>query len=375
MSNILINGLNAKSGGGKTILDNFLIILSKIQSKHIYYVLVPNINNYKKYETKHVKIISVYSILKKDVFAFYVYSISLPKLIRSLRINLVFNLADIPIPSNIKQIFFFDWAYAVYPNSNVWKRMGIKSFFKRKIKLYLFNKYVSYPSLYIAQTDIIKNRLLEQYKIKKVIVIPSPLTFEAFSKNVHFDFKLPKGINLLCLTYYYSHKNLEIFIPLAKIIKSKGLDYKLIITINKTQDNKAKLLLNEIKKNNLEDTIINIGPINHKYVNSLYSQCDAFIMPTLLESYGLTYIEAMQNNKTIITSDLDFAKFVCGDVGYYFDPNDPISIFNTIQKALNDEKRNEKIKMGLEKLNKIPLWNEVVDKYINLIDGEIINEQ
>ncbi len=201
MSNIFINGLNAKSGGGKTILDNFLRVLSNKKEKNNYYILVPDASNYKKYESSSIKIISICNILKKEFLAVFVYSVILPNLVRKLKIDLIFNLADIPIPSPLKQIFFFDWAYAVYPNSNVWKRMGIKSFFKRKIKLYLFNKYVSYPSLYIAQTDIIKNRLLEQYKIKKVIVIPSPLTFEAFSKNVHFDFKLPKGINLLCLTY------------------------------------------------------------------------------------------------------------------------------------------------------------------------------
>ena len=50
------------------------------------------------------------------------------------------------------------------------------------------------------------------------------------------------------------------------------------------------------------------------------------ILPTLLESFSATYIEAMFHGKTILTSDLDFARDVCGEAAFYFDPLNPQSI-------------------------------------------------
>ena len=50
MSNVLVNGLSAKSGGGKSILNNYLKILKNNQGKHNYYVLTPSKKDYLKYK-------------------------------------------------------------------------------------------------------------------------------------------------------------------------------------------------------------------------------------------------------------------------------------------------------------------------------------
>ena len=55
------------------------------------------------------------------------------------------------------------------------------------------------------------------------------------------DKKLSKNYNLLCLSAYYPHKNLEIFIKLGKLIKKNRDKIKIFITIDGAKDPRAKL--------------------------------------------------------------------------------------------------------------------------------------
>ena len=221
------------------------------------------------------------------------------------------------------------------------------------------------------------NKKLEfLYELNNIKVIPNAVSLENMTGGDYFDFKLPKDeIKLLCLTHYYPHKNLEVLLPLARRIKERSLPHCIVITIDATQHRKAEEFLNIIRKEGLEDIIINIGPVSMDVVPSLYSQCDALLMPTLLESFGLTYLEAMFHYKTILTSNRDFAKDVCGQAAFYFDPLDPDSILSSISHAFkNSNEKMRKIEEGRKQLSRLLSWDQVFEKYQALIEDTINKE-
>lgn len=369
MSRILINGMNSKTGGGKSILNNFLSLLKEHKQNNHYVILVPSKSEYEQYQCSYIEIIEVPSIYKQNMLFPFTNRFILPKLIRDFQINVVLNLADVPIPTNVPQLFLFDWSYAVYPDSTVWKMMDFKSYLIRKSKLYFFKKYLHYPKIIIAQTETMKNRLESIYGLKNIEVIPNAVSLENLDNGEAYEFRLPEGIKLLYLTYYYPHKNLEIFIPLAKEIKRKRLPYKLVTTIDATQHKGAKEFLDNVKKFALEDIIINIGPVDMKNVPSLYKKCDGLLMPTLLESFSGTYVEAMFHKIPIFTSDIDFAKGVCEESAFYFDPFNIDSILNSITFAFQNEKiMKNKIEEEARVLKKSLNWKQVFDKYQILIN-------
>lgn len=118
----------------------------------------------------------------------------------------------------------------------------------------------------------------------------------------------------------------------------------------------------------MDEIVINVGPVSMDVVPSLYSQCDALLMPTLLESFSGTYVEAMFHHKTILTSNLDFAKDVCGQAAFYFDPLDPDSILSAINHAFEDnDKRMRKIEKGRKQLDQLLSWDQVFEKYQALL--------
>jgi len=375
MANIFINGLNAKVGGGKSIFSNYLALLNNSKLNHTYFILTPDVNVYKKYQTENISVIDIPVFFKNTLLYPFVYGYYLNQILKKYNIDVVFNLADIPIKTIVKQVYLFDWSYAVYPDSVVWKMMDFKSKLSRKTKLYFFKKHLKYIDLLLSQTPTMRKRLKEIYGVNNIEVVPNAVSIDNLEAKENHKFNLPSGIKLLYLTHYYPHKNLEIFIPLAKKIKDRQLPYKLITTIDRSQHKGAKLFLNEVKASNLEDIIINIGSVTMEQVPSLYKQCDGLLMPTLLESFSGTYVEAMYHKIPIFTSNIDFASGVCKDAAIYFEPFDENEILNCIELVFNDEVLKEsKIKTGTKVLNNLPDWKQAYALYNKFINQALETE-
>jgi glycosyltransferase involved in cell wall biosynthesis len=176
-------------------------------------------------------------------------------------------------------------------------------------------------------------------------------------------------IYLLVFTRYYPQKNLEILPEVAKLIKEKGLPYRIIFTLEPEQHPGARQLLELINASDLGDIIINLGNIPFNEVEVLYQEVDALLLPTVLESFSTTYADAMFYRKPIITSNLDFALEVCRDAAWYFEPKDPHSILAAIEDAFcNPAKLQEKIELAHQYSLAMPDWEQVTKSYMGVLE-------
>ncbi len=372
MARIFINGLSAKAGGGKSILTNYLHLLSKYTDNDVYIVLVPSKDLYHEFKSTKFKIFHLPNILSNKFHFLFVYSIILPIILRIKEIDLIFNLADVPIRSKVKQVFLFDWSYAVYPKSEVWKMMGWRDFLIKKFKLIIFEKFSIYIDVLIAQTETMQKHLISHYGIQNIKVVPNAVSLDNLSGGVAKNFNFPSGFKFLYLTHYYPHKNIEIFIEIAKQIKAHNLHFKLITTLDPWQHKEARKFLCDIKMLGLENIILNVGAVKMENVPSLYKQCDALLMPTLLESFSGTYVEAMYHRKPILTSKYDFAKDVCQNAAIYFDPLDANEIFAKMKTLCDSVRIRERLVLeGSNLLSRMPDWNETFNIYNKIIKSLI----
>lgn len=368
MSAILINGIAARSGGGKSILTNFLKILTHNPPKRKYIVVVPSDFDFSSCKSANITILP-----ENNSFTslFKYYTTRIRRLVRQYDVSVIFNLADFIIPVTTTQIYLFDWPYAVYPESVVWQQMSMRERIFRKVKLLFIRRFIHLPAVVLAQTSVAEARLKRIFNVKRTEVVPNAVSLDNTDGGTYKNFELPSGCcKLLYLTKYYPHKNLEVFVPVAMMIRDQHLNFKIIITIDSSQGPKAIRLMNMIKRDNLDDIIINVGTVEMQHVPSLYQQCDALLMPSLLESFSGTYVEAMFHGKPVFSSDRDFAHAVCGAAAFYFDPLSPESIINTLRLAFtHPETIQEKVNIGRERLKTFPTWQEAFDKCISLIES------
>ena len=85
----------------------------------------------------------------------------------------------------------------------------------------------------------------------------------------------------------------------------------------------------------------------------LYTQCAAYIFPSLMEGFGLPGLEAMGYGAPVVSSNQTCLPEVYGEAAHYFNPLSTTDIARAINEVLeNDSLRNSLIEKGHEQIKK-----------------------
>lgn len=372
--NILINASNVRFGGGITLAKNIIKSLQNSGKIGLIFILCPRNVGYDEFESENIKILYVsdsfhHNYLKK----IFVNNFVFPKIARQLKVDRVFSLGNVAFPSKAPHIVLLQNAYFFYPESEIWDRLNFKELVKTKLLRAYGIFHLRFADVFITQTDVIKNRLSEQLHINedKIYVMPNVVSYHSgTSKILKVNIPEANEIKLLFLSKFYVHKNFSILIPLAKLIQREKSKIRIDLTLCVEENAETRALYKSICDSGVEDIVLFIGNISHEDINETLCNYDGLFLPSLLESYSGSYLEAMQAQISIFTSDMDFAHTVCKDAAFYFNPNDANSIFNTIVEAFdNNTEIKSRISKGNEILKDLPKWQDLDDMVYKAIIG------
>lgn len=139
--------------------------------------------------------------------------------------------------------------------------------------------------------------------------------------------KRPGVFRLLTVTSYYPHKNLEIIPKITPFLSDQmSSAVEFVLTLS-PEEFRAKI------SPSIPPEISLVGPIPPSECPALYGECDAMFLPTLAECFSASYAEAMVMEKPIVTSDLGFARSICGPAAVYHAPADPQAAAEAIMQV------------------------------------------
>jgi len=346
---IVVLSYGLHGGGGLSVGKNIVSMLPKVGPKHTYMILVPKGAGYEKHkEQKNVTVNEIprMSFIRRVRFDLF----CLPKLVKKINPDIVWSLGSFGLQKPpCKQAVIFQQPHLIYESSY----HGKIPFFER-IKIVVLIKRVlarslKHTDLVFCQTPVARERFSRtfRYPIDQIKVMPNAVS--EFAKTDRQNAGIPEVFkkdgyfNLFFLTRFYAHKNLEVLIEIFRKYSEKLNDVRCIVTVAKEQHPNAAKFLSSIHKYKLQDHIINIGPLKQEKLAGFFYNSDALLFPTLMESFSATYLEAMHFNLPILTSDLDFARDVCGDAALYFDPWNPTDIIDKILALKNDAGLQQKL--------------------------------
>jgi glycosyltransferase involved in cell wall biosynthesis len=374
--NIIINTSNLYVGGGVQVALSFINELNNVSEENNYHVFV----------SKAVRDQIDYRVFS-DKFKFYFIPKSPSHLIKRLKITkFLSNLEEKIMPDVVFTVFGpsywrpkarhvvgFALGWITNPASEAYKTLN----FKQKIKRRLDTIYKSYylkrdTDIYIVETEDVKEKLFKVFNIsKEKTFVVGNIHSSFFNGKDYPAFKLldkkKKEFRLVTIAHNYSHKNIKIIKEVLPYLKDREMNYKFFITIDDES-------YNSLFKN-YKEQVINLGPVKSKYCPSLYKQCDALFLPTLLESFTASYPEAMKMKKPICTSDLSFAHSICHGAALYFDPLDSKDIADKImQLAENKSLQKELISKGTERLKDFETAESRASKYLEVCKKAFLRE-
>lgn len=377
---IVLNFIGSRVGGGRTDALNLLEAIPANAPKHEFLALVPDNYGYDKIVVSsncHVHYEPIH--LFNDLWRIYFDNIIIDKICKQYKADVLFTVCNTgPIKIDCCKHILMLRRPQLFYNLDNFPEYSFKEKSKYWFLRWYFQKSARFADHIIVQTETIKELLYETYKVY------CPVT--AVGKNVTVNYRTIEDSNksskqvlklldthakfkLLYLTKYYAHKNIEKVCDAMAYLRKSGIDVVLFLTIEKNDHPNARLLINRLEHGDYKNAVTTLGRVDLADINHIYYHCDAVLMPSLLESFSATYLEAMAFNRPLLVSDRKFAHEICGEAAIYFDPLSTSSIAETIKRIVDNEKlRKSLVEKGIAQYRKYDIsWDEIAKQYLNII--------
>ncbi len=176
---------------------------------------------------------------------------------------------------------------------------------------------------WVTESLLAKEGLKKRLRLSEDRIFVVPNSCGTHYLNCQSDPKSTSGkkTRILCMAAFYRHKNLNLVPHVAKELQiiMPNLNFEFVMTIPHSEQGFAAIA-SKAKELGVLDKIINVGRVSVGQGPELYRSCQILFLPSVLETFSANYPEAMAMGVPIVTTDLRFARDVCGDAALYFKP-------------------------------------------------------
>lgn len=215
----------------------------------------------------------------------------------------------------------------------------------------------------------VSNILPDEIKRKvssKFVVIPNGIDDDWFEDRTIFK-KNPKSdkTKLMFTGTLYPNKNLYTVLKVLRELNKDGIKYTLDVAGDGPSKNKLK---NYVMQNSLSDEVFFHGNLSKGELQNVIANTDIFILPSIHETFGISYIEAMSKGLPIIYTENEGIDgfFEQGQVGYSVHP---LNVEDIVQKVKLIEKNYKEISVQSYKQSESFSWSKITQMYLDLYNN------
>lgn len=375
---LLAQGLSV--AGGRSVGINIIEALGRLRPNYEYLIIAPAGVGYEDLDLPPISKV-IYHDQKRGKYRRLMFDLfQLPRIVSLFQADVVWGLGNLGLPFRHPfQAILFHKPQFVYPEKNNPFETISNKMANRFLK-FCIRQSLPFTDLVFCQTEVMRQRFsvafnfngpielcpnaVSEHVLEEDNVVP-----ECFSRSNH-------AFKLFVLTRYYAHKNLELIVNAFKLYRQELDGVCCLFTVSEGDHPRALAFLESIRKYGLENQLINVGPLSQSTLSNYYYASDALLLPTLLESFSGTYLEAMRFGRPVLTSDLDFARGICANSALYFDPWSPESLKNAILKLKSETQlAGQLISQGYIQLSCLTKpWSQIVEEAICTIENRFFKK-
>ena len=190
----------------------------------------------------------------------------------------------------------------------------------------------------VSQTtkrDIMDGFGVSEKKIRVIYEAVDKKFFEPVSAQKAEAMKRKYGITkpfFLFCGVWRQYKNLPKLARAFDILKERGFDYQLVLA-GKIDSFNPEIREEVFSIKNASD-VLALGFVPEEDLPALYHEAAAFVLPSLMEGFGLITLEAQAAGALVVCSDIPVLHEILGDSAWYFDPTDEKQMARVIADAL-----------------------------------------
>ena len=374
---IVINALAHKDGGGITYLKNILPKLHEVDSENNYKVLLrPELGDLGLKLPDSIQLLHPSFPATSLPARLFWEQVILPVKLKKWGTDVLFS------PTDTTSLFAPCPVLLAIRNPNPYvdqdeiERSFYGSFRLKGLKL-LSKLSVEKASKVFFVSHWSKRIIKDQFQIpeKKSSVIYHGLEKEPFQEvnQNHLGEDLQNKLNnyknfILSVSTINPHKNFEVLLDgYSKLHTELKGDYELVIAGKFDTPDYYENLERRMRRLGIESNVHFLGEVDYEAIPYLYNQSSLFVLPSKLETFGHTLIEAMASGTPLIASDSTAIPEITGNAAQLFNPENPDELSEQMEKVLeNPETEKEMIEKGFSRSEKFS-WKKTAEQTLNLL--------
>jgi len=221
--------------------------------------------------------------------------------------------------------------------------------------------------LILATSQAVRDAYIHDYpaEAERVVVVPLGIDVGRYRYRDNRDLRARLGLAgkriLLYVGFSTPRKGLEY---LEHALDEMRSDCRLLI-VGKWEAGYRDRFRRSLSPRS-QEKVIEVGYVPDEMMPSYYSLADVFVLPSLLEGFGLPLAEAMACGTPIVATDVGSIPEVVGDAGLLVPAMDSQALAGALQKLLADEELRRTLgARGLQRAHRLYSRENMVARTLN----------
>jgi len=175
---------------------------------------------------------------------------------------------------------------------------------------------------------------------------------------------------VLCVSNLEQRKAQEYLLRAVALLREQAFSLMLVGSERAREADYVAKLRDMTQALDLADKVCFAGRLEGKDLAAAYRQADIFVLPSLMEGYGLVLLEAMSFGLPVVASKVGGIPEIVSDgvEGILVPPRDEKALANAIAELLAcPTKRREMGEKGIARACQQPSWDEVCKKFRDVL--------
>lgn len=340
---VLVNTISTKkhAGGAFQISQNFLLKSLEHPDVEWYYITSQDVDDAigKNFESLKGSRYFVFPTQPDFRGSYKQVNKHVAELEEKIRPDVVYSItAPSYFTFKTREVMRFTNPWVTHPNKYSWSVLS----FKDKVFYYLYGlnqkRMMRAVHYFITQTETcakgIRRVTGEPEDHVKVVHNVLPAVFKSLDNTPIVE---DSNINIACVGAATTHKNFDIIPDVILELRTLGIENVRIHVTLPSDKPTLGIIQKKLAKYGLDESLVNHGRLSQRELAEMYRRCQFCFLPTLLEVFSASTVEAMYFNLPIVATDFPFNTEVLADACLYYEPKNAKDAAEKLAKMISDK--------------------------------------